>query len=71
MPYHLAILHTALFWTVERGEGGNRETSSKILSCWTDYNKLATLIERKGKLSSLSSICLQQCYTYQSWRTLL
>lgn len=29
MPYHLAILHTALFWTVERGEGEGRSRARR------------------------------------------
>lgn len=69
MPYHLAILHTALFWTLERGEGEGRSRARRTSRAVqergdiaskqqgspfkTDYNKLATLIERKGKLSAL------------------
>ena len=73
MPYHLAILHTALFWTVERGEGEGRSRARRTSRAVqergdiaskqqdslfkTDYNKLATLIETKGKLSSVLFAC--------------
>ena len=69
MPYHLAILHTALSWTVERGEGEGRSRARRTSRAVqergdiaskqqgspfrTDYNKLATLIETNGKLSAL------------------
>lgn len=69
MPYHLAILHTALFWTLERGEGEGRSRARRTSRAVqergdiaskqqgspfkTDYNKLATLIETKGQLSAL------------------
>jgi hypothetical protein len=69
MPYHLAILHTALFWTLERGEGEGRSRARRTSRAVqergdiaskqqgspfkTDYNKLATLIETNGKLSAL------------------
>ncbi|KAK4572950.1 hypothetical protein RGQ29_031075 [Quercus rubra] len=52
MPYHLAILHTALFWTLERGEGEGKSRARRT-SRATNYNKLATLIETNGKLSAL------------------
>lgn len=58
-----------LFWTVERVEGEGRRTARRTSRAVqergdiaskqqgspfrTDYNKLATLIERKGKLSAL------------------
>lgn len=58
-----------LFWTVERGEGeggsrarrtsravqgrGDIASKQKGSPFRTDYNKLTTLIERKGKLSAL------------------
>ena len=72
MPYHLAILHTALFWTVERGEGEGRSREVNLRAVQergdiaskqqdylllTDYNKLATLIETNGKLSSVLFAC--------------
>lgn len=73
MPYHLAILHMD-----GTGEGGSRarRTSRAVQGRGdiaskqqgspfrTDYNKLATLIERKSKLSALFA-------SYQSWRRLL
>lgn len=64
MPYHLAILHTVGPWG--EGEGRSRARrkravqgrgdieSKQLCSPFrTDYNKLATLIERNGKLSAL------------------
>ncbi|GJV41603.1 ribonuclease H-like domain-containing protein [Tanacetum coccineum] len=57
MPYHLAILHMA--WvrggSEERAVQGRGDIASKQKGSpfRTDYNKLTTLIERKGKLSAL------------------
>ncbi|YP_173440.1 hypothetical protein NitaMp102 (mitochondrion) [Nicotiana tabacum] len=67
MPYHLAILHRPVLdgRNGERGKGeagleeravqGRGDIASKQQGSplRTDYNKLATLIERKGKLSAL------------------
>ena len=36
MPYHLAILHTALFWTVERGEGEGRKEGKSNRTGFSD-----------------------------------
>lgn len=69
MPYHLAILHRPVLdgRNGERGKGeagleeravqGRGDIASKQQGSpfrfRTDYNKLATLIERNGKLSAL------------------
>lgn len=68
MPYHLAILHRPVLdgrngdrgkgeaGLEERAEQGRGDIASKQQDypfIRTDYNKLATLIERKGKLSAL------------------
>ena len=74
-----------LFWTVERGEGEGRSRARRrsravqgrgdIASKQqgspfrTDYNKLATLIETKGKLSALFTCNAMPIK--KSWRTLL
>ncbi len=73
-----------LFWTVERGEGGRGRalrTSRAVQGRGdiaskqqgspfrTDYNKLATLIETNGKLSTL--FACNAMPIKQSWRALL
>lgn len=53
----------------ERGDIASKQQGSLPLAFRTDYNKLATLIERKGKLSAL--FACNAIYRKQSWRTLL
>lgn len=49
-------------------ERGDIASKQQVLSSRTDYNKLATLIEKDGKLSALFAC---NAFTYQSRRTLL
>ena len=54
----------------ERGDIASKQQGSPFsLDFRTDYNKLATLIERKGKLSAL--FACNAISIKQSWRTLL
>jgi hypothetical protein len=42
MPCHLAILHTALFWTLEQGEGEGRSRARRTSQAVQEHRDIAS-----------------------------